>query len=97
MTGENISQKFRLKNMDGTRNCFIEEINESKLMSEKHKMFVILNCVEHLLIVTSTTTGCVSISDFTSLLRIPVDISTFAIGLKNCVITAGIKSYDEQW
>ena len=30
---ENISQKFRLKNIDEARNYFIEEINKSELMS----------------------------------------------------------------
>ena len=29
MAEENISQKFRLKNIDETRNCFIEEINQN--------------------------------------------------------------------
>ena len=40
MTEENISQEFRLKNIDGTRNYFIEEINQIELMSKKHKNFV---------------------------------------------------------
>ena len=29
MTEENISRKFRLKNIDETRNYFIEEINQN--------------------------------------------------------------------
>ena len=37
MSGENISQEFRLKNMDETRNYFIKEINQNELMSKKHK------------------------------------------------------------
>ena len=37
MSGENISQEFRLKNMDKTRNYFIKEINQNELMSKKHK------------------------------------------------------------
>ena len=40
MTEENISQEFRLKNIDETRNCFIEEINQNELMSKKHKKFI---------------------------------------------------------
>ena len=35
MNEENISQKFRLKNADETRNCFIEEINQNELMNKK--------------------------------------------------------------
>ena len=38
----------------------------------------------------STVTGCVSISDFSSLVGIPVGIASSALGLKVCVITAGI-------
>ena len=35
MVKENVSQEFTLKNIDETRNCFIEEINRNELMSEK--------------------------------------------------------------
>ena len=37
MSEENISQEFWLKNIDETRNYFIEEINQNELMSKKHK------------------------------------------------------------
>ena len=36
-------------------------------------------------------TGCISISAFASLLGIPIGITSSAIGLKICAITAGIK------
>ena len=45
------------------------------------------------LISASTITGCVSISAFASLIGIPTGITSFAIGLKICAITAGIKRY----
>ena len=32
-----MSQEFRSKNIDETRNYFLEEINQNKLMSRKHK------------------------------------------------------------
>ena len=35
MVKENVSQEFTLKNIDETRNYFIEEINRNELMSEK--------------------------------------------------------------
>ena len=35
MVKENVSQEFTLKNIDETRNYFIEEINRKELMSEK--------------------------------------------------------------
>ena len=37
MSEENVSQEFRLKNIDETRNYFIEEINQNELMSKKYK------------------------------------------------------------
>ena len=56
------SLEFRLKRIDETRNYLIEEIKNNDLISEKH-----LNYVEHLLILVSTVTGCVSISAFASI------------------------------
>ena len=52
-----------------------------------------LNYIDHLLIVTSTIIGCVSISAFASLVGITVRITGSAIGLKIRAITAGIKKY----
>ena len=43
--------------------------------------------MDHLLIVIYTTTGCVSISAFASLVDSP-------IGITNCAITAGIKKLE---
>ena len=37
MSEENISQEFRLKNIDETRNYFFKERNQNELMSKKHK------------------------------------------------------------
>ena len=63
-------------------------------MSEKHKNTCkYLNYVEHLLILASTVTGCVSISAFTSLVAVPVGITSSTVGLKICAFTAGIKKY----
>ena len=94
MVEENISQEIRLKNIDETRNYLIEEINWNELMSKKHKkIFATLNYIEHFHILASTITGCVSISAFASLIGIPIGITSSAIGLKICAITAGIKKY----
>ena len=93
MSEENISQEFRLKNIDETRNYFIEEINQNEWMSKKHKKVCkVLNCIERLLVLISTNTGCVSISAFVCLVGIPTGITSSVIGLKICVITAGIKN-----
>ena len=83
-----------MKNIDETRNYLIEEINRNELMSKKHKkVCTTLNYIEHFLILGSTITGCVSISAFASLVGIPIGIASSTIGLKICVITAGIKKY----
>ena len=94
MTVENISQDFRLKTIDETKIYLIEEINQNELMNKKYKKFYrVLNYIE-LTYINFYSSGCVSISDFASLVGIPLGItSCFAIGLKICVITAGIKKF----
>ena len=49
--------------------------------------------MKHLLNLTSTVTGCASISSFASLVGIHVVIASSAIGLKICAIFAGIKKH----
>ena len=63
-------------------------------MSRKHrKVCTTINYIEHILILASTITGCISISTFASLIGIPIRISSSAIGLKICAIAAVIKKY----
>ena len=63
-------------------------------MSKKHeKVYRVLNYIENLLILLSTVSGCVSVSAFAPLVGIPIEITSSAIGLKICVITAAIKKY----
>ena len=52
-----------------------------------------MNYIDHSLIVISTITGCVFISAFASLVAYLVGITSYAIGIKICVIIAGIKRY----
>ena len=94
MSGENLSQEFRLRNIDDTRNYLIKEINRNELMSKKHeKVCTTLNYIEHSLILVSTITGCVFISSFASLIGILIRNTSEAIGLKTCSITAGLTTY----
>ena len=61
-------------------------------MSGKYKKTCkYLNYIEHLLILPSTVTGCLSISAFTSLVWVPVGITSSAVRINICAITAGIK------
>ena len=60
-------------------------------MSEKHKkVCAALSYTETL---SSTIAGCTSIFYFPSLTGIPIGITSSAVGLKTCAITAGIKKY----
>ena len=64
-------------------------------MSEKcKKSCKYLNYVEHFPILASTVTGCLSIFAFASLVAILVSITSSAIELKICAITAGFKNYN---
>ena len=94
MVEENISQEFRLKNIDERRNYSIEEVNWNKWMGKKHKkVCTFLNYIEHFLILGSNITGCVSISIFASLIGTLIGIRSSAIGLKICAITAAIEKH----
>ena len=60
-------------------------------MSKKYKIVcTTVNYIEQFLILASKITGCVSISAFASLIGIPIGITSSAIVLKICEITAGI-------
>ena len=62
MSKENISYKFRLKNIDETKNYFLEEIEQNESMSRNHKKACkTLNYIVHFLNLASTITGCISL------------------------------------
>ena len=63
-------------------------------MSKKQKKVCrVLNYIDHSLIAISAITGYVSISAFSSLSGTPITITSSAIALKICVITARVKKY----
>ena len=95
MKEESISQEFRLKNIE-EKKYFLKEIDQNELTSKKQKKVTSnLNHTEYLLISVSAITGCVSVSDFASLLGISTGITSSAIGLINCAITAAIKNISQ--
>ena len=50
MVEENQSQEFRLKNIDETRNYFIEEIKQNELINKNsRKIYATLNHIEQIL------------------------------------------------
>ena len=94
MTEENISQEFRLKNINEIRNYFIKEIDQNELMSKKYKNVCrVLDYIEHLLFLVSTFAACVFISASSFLVGISIGITSSAVGLEICVIITGIKKY----
>ena len=86
------SLELRLRKIDETRKYPIDEIKHNNSICKKYKkIWKYLNYVENLLILSSTIIGCVWISAFASLIRVSVGITSSAIGIKICAITAGIK------
>ena len=75
MVEANISQEFRLKNIDETWNYLLEEIKQNELVRRNRKMIcTTLNYIENFLILASTITGCIWISALASLLGVPIGI-----------------------
>ena len=64
-------------------------------MSKKHKnVCTTLNYIEHVFILASSISGCISISAFASLFGIRIGITSFAIRIKICaIIAAGTIKY----
>ena len=90
MLEENTNHEFRWNKINEIRNYLIKEINQNELMNKNHqKVCTVLNYINHSLVSNSTITGCVSIT----LVGISIGIASSTIGLKICVITAGIKKY----
>ena len=75
----------------------MDEINHNELMNGElickscKKTCKYLNYIDHLLVLVSTVTVSVSSSAFASLACIAVGITNCVVGIKLCVITAGIK------
>ena len=60
---KNMSQKFRLKEIDETSNYVLEQIKQNELLNRKHNKV----CTTRL---ASTISGCISISAFASFFTI---------------------------
>ena len=87
MAEEHVSQEFRLKNRCETRNYFLKEIKQNELMSKIYKTFCTsLNYIDLFLILNYTINGCISVSAFTSLIGIPIGITSSPIEPKICAI-----------
>ena len=56
-------------------------------------MFRALNYFKHFLVFVSAVNGYFSISEFASLVGVPVGFENSAVGLKFCITSLGIKKY----
>ena len=64
-----ISSEFGLKDIDETRNYFVEEIEQNELMSRMHKkVCTTLNYIKHFLVLASIINEWILISAFDSFL-----------------------------
>ena len=73
---------------------FLKEMKYNDLINEKHKKVGrALNYFGYFLIFVSAFIGCVSVDAFASLFGVSVGITSSAVGLKLCALTAGIKKY----
>ena len=92
---QEVRLKFRLRKIYEARNYLLDEIKHNDLMSEKYKnTYKYLSYVKHLLILASKVSGCVSISASTSLVCVPIGITSSSAGINIWTIIAGIEKYN---
>ena len=96
---KNISQEFRLKNIDETRNLLLEEIKQNELMSKKYKKYKkvqkgLYNSKLHWTPSYFSFYNYWMYFNFASLVGIPVEFTSSAIGLRTYAIATGIKKYE---
>ena len=84
-------RRIQIQKVNETKHYFVEQMKHNELISKNPKQ-ASLNYIEHLFILDSTITGCVSISAFPTLAGIPVRIKSSAVVLNICAIAAGIKN-----
>ena len=85
-----------LKNIDETRNYFVEKIEQNELMRNKNKkVCTTLNYIENSFILAGAVTECTSISAFASLDGISIGITSSEIELQICVIMEELKTISQ--
>ena len=86
------SQESKLY-IDEKRHYSVEEIHQKEFASNKHKKLIVLNYIEHFLVLISTFTWCILISAIASLVAITIGITSYSMRSKICKITVEIKEY----
>ena len=99
MTLKKWLEKRYVKNLDWKISMKQEIISlkkESKMnwsVESRKKVFTTVNYIEHFLTLACNVTRCISISTFTSLLGVPIGITSSAIKLNICWKAAETKKY----
>ena len=84
--------KFQLDETSKIENHFIEEINQRKSCSKNLSKYVaVFDYIDQALIVLSATSGGVSITLFTSIVRAPVGIASASLTLLFSLTTGIVK------
>ena len=84
--------KFRLNEIIGIENYFYQEINQRKSYSKKLRKYITtFDYIDNILIISSATSGGVSIISFTSIIGAPVGIASASFPLIFSIATEIIK------
>ena len=88
----NDQQQFRLNKINETKDYFVAEIKERKLMSKiLSKYIVSFDYFDKSLIVLSVTTGSFSVASFVTVIRAPVGIASASFSLALSISTGILK------
>ena len=85
-------QQFRLNKINEVKDCFIAEIKEREIMSERLSKYIAsLDYFDKSLIVLSVATGSISIASFATVIGAPVGIISASFSLAFSISTGIIK------
>ena len=86
-------QHFRLNKINKIKDYFVAEIKERELMSQKlSKYIAFCDYFDKFLIVLSTTSGCISITSFATVIGTPVGIASARVSLTFSLSTGKVKT-----
>ena len=86
-------QDFRLNKINKIKDYSVAEIKERELMSKKlSKYIAFCDYFDKFLIVLSTTSGCISITSFSTVIGTPVGIASASVSLTFSLSTGRVKT-----
>ena len=95
---EDISQEFRLKDIDETRNYFIEKIKRNKLITKNHKnVCIFLDYFDIFLFWLLQLLVVFQFLLFHFLICIPIAIASSALSTSNWMASSAIDDKTNEW